>query len=222
MSSQRFPGKVLHNVIGRPLLGYTFDRIRKANHLDGIILATSELDEDAPIAHFAKEEGVSCFRGPLENVALRMFNAGCYENADAILRISGDSPMIDPLVVSSVAARFKASSQVDVVTNVQERTFPKGQSVEVFSMKAMERLLNMELTENDLEHVTSGFYRHPDEFNISNIKHTENMSDLQLSVDTPEDMRVFELLVERFRSNFIDLSFQELAVALFKVNLLNK
>ena len=107
MSSQRLPGKVLHPVLGRPMLAYLVERLRKCEALDGLILATSSDSSDDPLVNFAKSILLKCHRGPLDDVGLRMLQAAEYLGADAIVRISGDSPMLDSALVDRLVSLFR-------------------------------------------------------------------------------------------------------------------
>lgn len=217
MSSRRLPGKVLMEVRGRPMLGYTIDRLRKATAFDCLILATSDRPEDDVVAAFGETEGIQCHRGCLNEVSNRILAAGENADADAIVRISGDSPLIDPRVVDQVTNCYRMNRGLDLVTNVQKRTFPKGQSVEVFSTVAMRRLLGSKLTAHELEHVTLGFYQRSRLFSIKNVINARDLSSVQLSVDTEEDMKQFEALVEYFETDLIHTGFEDLAVACTRI-----
>lgn len=196
MSSQRLPGKILRTVRDKPMLAYLVDRLRSCRELDGIILATSDNASDDPVADFASTEFLSCFRGPLDDVAARLLGAADEAGAQALVRISGDSPLIDGGLVDRLVLVFRESDCPDLVTNVAKRTFPKGQSVEIISVEALRARISNGMTTSEKEHVTECFYNHSDGARIINIEHTEPLGDMQLSVDTAEDMSRFEALLE--------------------------
>lgn len=194
-SSQRLPGKVLRPMAGKPMLGHLFDRLRRSHTLDGVVLATSLCADDAPVAEFAAREGVQVHRGDLENVAQRMLDAATAAGADAFVRLSGDSPLLDVRVLDQAVTLFR-QEKPDLVTNVAKRTFPKGQSVEVLDTAAYRAAIADFETESDREHVTPFLYRNSAHFRIVSFEHDPPCGDLQLSVDTPEDfLRAEQLLL---------------------------
>mgnify|MGYP001454945949 CR=1 FL=1 len=133
MSSSRLPGKVLRIVRGKPLLDYLIDRLECCSQLDGIILATSDQVSDDPLFEFAKSKSLRCHRGSLDDVALRVLTAADEMHADAAVRVCGDSPLLDHNQVDKFISIFRREDQMDLVTNVQHRTFPKGQSIEILN-----------------------------------------------------------------------------------------
>jgi spore coat polysaccharide biosynthesis protein SpsF len=196
MSSARLPGKVLREVRGRPLLAYLIDRLRRCNVLDGVVIATSTGRDDDPIAAFARTNLIDCHRGSLDDVAFRLLSAARAAGADALVRISGDSPLIDPAIVDRAVDIYRRE-RPDLATNVQRRTFPKGQSVEVIAMAALERAHRAMTSAAEREHVTLLFYAHPERFRIAAFESGIARGDLQLSVDTEEDFARFAAIIER-------------------------
>ena len=188
MSSQRFPGKVLTDVLGAPMLGHLLDRLKQCEGIDGLVVATSNGAEDAAIAAYAAGRGIACHRGSLDDVASRLIGAAEAMDADALVRVSGDSPLLDSAVVDEAVALFRDRC-VDLVTNVQKRTFPKGQSVEVVSLPVLRAAWAKGMTADEREHVTKHFYDHAKSYSIVNMVHEPACGDIQLSVDTPEDLQ---------------------------------
>lgn len=194
--SRRLPGKVLRQAAGRPMLGYLLDRLKRAESLDGIVVATSEESEDDAVAALAAAENVGVHRGPLEDVAARLLGAAEAAGADALLRANGDSPLIDPAIVRRAAELFR-TERPDLVSNVVRRTFPKGQSVEVIDTAALRTAHDDFESAADREHVTPCFYRHPERYRILGFERAEPVGEIQLSVDTEQDFRRFEALLAR-------------------------
>jgi len=194
-SSRRFPGKVLHKLHGRPMLAHTLDRLKSVDQLDEILVATSSDVSDEAIAEFAQASGFPAWRGQLDDVLGRLQAAASAHNADAIVRISGDSPLLDPNLIRAVLELF-IRDRPDLATNVFPRSFPKGQSVEVVSRDALERLAYQARLAEDREHVTRYAYSNPGRFSIRNFVAETSRPELQLSVDTPADLdRAARLMV---------------------------
>lgn len=196
MSSARLPGKVLRPVHGTPLLGHLLDRLERCAGLDGLIIATSTEPADDAIADFAAGRGIRCSRGSLQDVAARVIEGARQHGIEHLVRISGDSPMLDPAIVTQVLAVYR-QEQPDLATNVQQRTFPKGQSVEILARGVLESAWRNGMNATDREHVTTWFYRHPETYTIRNITHPGLRGDVQLSVDTEQDLTRFERILGR-------------------------
>jgi spore coat polysaccharide biosynthesis protein SpsF (cytidylyltransferase family) len=194
LSSQRLPGKILRNLRGRPMLDYLLEGLGHATRVDEVWIATSAEASDDATAEFAAARGVRCHRGPLEDVARRLLGAGEAAAADAIVRVSGDSPLLDPALVDEAVALYREST-VDVVSNVRPRSFPKGQSVEVIAMAALRRAVAQMRAVEEREHVTPYLYAHPEKFAVRAIGAMQPRPDVQLSVDSPEDFARCEAIL---------------------------
>lgn len=195
MSSSRFPGKVLRDVAGKPVLAHVVARLRRCSELDGVFVATSTDSDDDPVADWCVRADVPCRRGPLDDVAARFAQVVSEEGLDAFVRIAGDSPLIDPELVDDFVRRLR-SRRPDVVTNVFPRSFPPGQSVEVVANEAYARALPLMEGSDDREHVTAVFYRRSDAFEIENIALDPPRRDVHLAVDHPDDLGRCERLLQ--------------------------
>jgi spore coat polysaccharide biosynthesis protein SpsF len=187
MSSQRFPGKVLHEIHGKPLLEYVLERVAGCPSLDAIVVATSKDPTDEPIAGFCRDRKVLCHRGPLEDVAGRFLEVLQTYGFDAFLRINADSPLIDPDLMAEGLREYRRG-EYDIVTNTLRRTYPKGQSVEWVQSACFLSAYSKMSTGEEREHVTKHFYDHPQAYRIFNLDSHHDWGGIQLSVDTPEDM----------------------------------
>ena len=194
MSSRRLPGKVLANVHGRPMLQYLLERVERCRELDQIVVATSTDPSDNPIESLCAERDVACCRGPLENVAERFRQTAQAHRLDAFVRLCADSPLLDPALIDQGVATYK-SSGADLVSNVVERTFPPGQSVEVISAPVLAEAIPRMISADHREHVTSYFYDHSKDFRIKTIRCMHDYGDANFAVDTPADLERFACLV---------------------------
>lgn len=205
-SSQRLPGKVLRPLCGKPLLAHLVDRLRRSAVLDVIAVATSTDPSDDAVAAFCAGAGIACQRGALDDVLGRVQAAAQALKLDGIVRVSGDSPLLDPALVRQAVKLFRRGGW-DLVTNVQVRSFPKGQSVEVIAAAALERVAEKARKGAEREHVTPYLYANPNLFRIRNLVARVPRPNLQLSVDTAEDFaRIEEILsVAGARADRLDL-----------------
>lgn len=193
-SSQRLPGKVLRPLHGKPMLAWLLESLHHCRAVSGIVLATSVEDSDDPVAAFAQQYGVDCFRGPLDDVALRFLDCAEMYDAEAFVRVSGDSPLMDPALIDRAATLFQAAP-CDLASNVLVRSFPKGFSVEVVAVEAMRRAYGRMTTPGHHEHVTSLFYDRPQDWRITGFTSGQDWGTVQMSVDTAEDFAAAEALV---------------------------
>ena len=183
MSSCRFPGKVLCQARGKPLLEYLIERLKRSQCLDEIIIATSTDPSDDPIEEFCRKRKLEFHRGPLHNVADRFLEIVESYHLKQFVRICADSPLIDSEIVDAGIKLFETKGY-DIVTNCLKRSFPKGESVEIISSEAFKRgRLEMEGPE-DYEHIMSYFYRHADRFRILNMEEapSSDYSEINLSI----------------------------------------
>lgn len=196
LSSTRLPSKMLRPLHGRPMLDWVISRVRQATAVTDIVVATSHQPDDDEIANFAQKAGVQCFRGSLEDVRSRFVAIVSEKRLPAFVRVSGDSPMIDPSLIDQAVTIYQGGNY-DLVTNVQKRTYPKGQSVEVLRSDVFLDTILLGKSALDLEHVTRCYYETPSKFRIINFESDINYGRVQLSVDTHADFIRMERILER-------------------------
>ena len=188
MGSRRFPGKVLAPFQGKAVIARLIDAAAAAVARERIAVATSATAADDPLACYVRELGVAVFRGPLENVVERFQGCLSAYPCDWFFRLSADSPLLDPALLQA-ALRYGDARDVDLVTNVFPRTFPKGQSVEMIRAATFARIDAPRLTPQQQEHATQVYYYHPEIFNIVNLESAEpKLAETSYAVDTLEDL----------------------------------
>ena len=196
-NSKRLPGKVLKNIKGKSILIWLIESLLKSKIVLPIIVLTSNRKTDDPIVSYCKEKNIQYFRGDLYDVSSRFLKASIYYNQTHFIRLSADSPLFDPCILKKALSLANENPNYDLITNVQKRTFPKGQSVEIIRFKALERLIKDGLSTYEKEHVTAGFYNREKEYLIYNfVSNNNNYKDVQLSVDTKEDFLVIESIFQ--------------------------
>jgi len=186
MDSSRLPGKATMRLGDAPVLAWVVHRLSASRELDGIVVCTSERALDDPIAEVADKMKAGLFRGATDDVLGRVLACAEYLKANAVVRISGDSPFMDPRLVDSVAQRFRDTAP-DIATNVHPRTYPAGMSVEVIATAALRRLDDAVTEQSDREHVTTYLYRNAEDFHIENVAATPPLRDVDLALDTDAD-----------------------------------
>jgi len=187
---------------GRPALDYLLERLRHAQTPDAVIVATSVQPADDAIARHCAAAGVRCHRGAHDDVAARLLAGAEAAGLDALVRVNGDSPLLDQALVDRGVRLFRQGGR-DLVTNVHPRSFPRGQSVEVIDCASLRGVLSR-LSAQDREHVTAGLYRDPDGLTIENFDAgADGMGpdggETRLVLDTPQDARSIEAVLRAMR-----------------------
>ena len=189
MSSKRLKGKVLMKLNDEPILGLIIRRLKNTNiSKKKIIVATSSHYSDLPIINYCKKKKINFYKGNLNNVASRFFNILKKKKTKFFLRISGDSPFIDPKVIQYII-NFTKKRKFDVYTNVFPRTFPKGQSIEIINKNIYMNYYSKIKLKSQKEHITKFFYDNSKLFKIKNFFNKKNYSKKNMSVDTRSDFK---------------------------------
>jgi len=199
MGSTRLPGKVMMDLLGEPVLVRDVNRLRRSELLDEVVIATTTMPADDHIVSLCKERGWPYFRGDENDVLDRYYQAARTCNADVIVRVTSDCPMIDPEIVDRVIQSFLDIPDIDYVSNtLSPRTFPRGLDTEVMTFEALERAW-MEDTDPKLrEHVTPFIYRNPELFCVHAFVNETDLSDHRWTLDTPEDFAFIQAVYEHF------------------------
>lgn len=198
LTSRRLPGKNLMPMLGRPMLGRLFDRLKCAKTVDVICLATSLDESDTPLAEFASAEGVACHRGSLEDVLDRVLSAARSTGADLIVEVTGDCPLIDPGIIDAAVRRYLEGG-VDYLVNVLDRlSFPIGFDVQIYSSKALEDVARLATDPSDRVNVTPYFYHNADRYRVINLLAPPELDRprYRLCVDYPEDFALVSAIHE--------------------------
>ena len=207
MSSTRLPGKVLADLAGHPAIWWTLTRAKRAKEVDAVWLACSRAGADERLAEFASSLGVAVFRGDEQDVLGRFAGAAEAADAQVVIRLTGDCPIIDPGVIDLAVAKFRASG-ADYVSNALRRTYPDGLDVEVFSRAALERAQAEAQHPFLREHVTPFIHgRYKDRlpwggFKIEHLEHAADFSHLRWTLDEPEDLVFLRRLVAQLPPDF--------------------
>lgn len=199
MSSSRLPGKVLKEVDGKPILSYEIDRIKQAKKIEKLVLATSVNPEDDPLEQLAISNGIECFRGDLYNVLKRYYDCAVLYQANTVVRLTGDCPIIDPTIIDEVITLYE-NEKADYSSNTLKRTYPDGLDVEVFRFEALEKAFWNAQSESDKEHVTKYIYTHPDDFQLIGLTNDIDYSYIRWTLDNIDDFYFFKHFYERHRS----------------------
>ncbi len=190
-SSTRFPGKVLKPIWGIPMLLFMVNRVQESQQIDNIIVATSTDKTDNVIWELCIRHKIWCYRGPLEDVLDRYHGCAQIFNPAHVVRLTADCPLIDPELIDRVI-NYHLQGGYDYTNNPG---FPDGLDVEVMTFDALHRCWRDSGSEHR-EHVTTYIKAHPEIFKIGHYENVTDMSNVKISVDTPEDYAKVKALVE--------------------------
>ncbi|KAB2909834.1 MAG: glycosyltransferase family protein [Ignavibacteriales bacterium] len=204
LSSTRLPGKVMLPLAGAPLLQRLIERIEASVLKGTIIVATSNQPSDDPLEEFCNEKGFRIFRGSMDDLLQRHVGAGESMNAEHLLKIPSDVPLIDHEIINRVVLfYFKNEGEFDYFSNLHPATYPDGNDVEIMSMAAL-RKANVEAFHNfEREHTTPYLWENPDKFKIGNLE-WDMGSDYSMThrwtIDYPEDYQFIKTVYDRLWS----------------------
>jgi len=216
MTSSRLPGKILREVCGRSLLDYHVSRLRASQEIDILIIATTVNSTDDVIENYCTEKNVGCVRGCEDDVLSRYYQAMKGQNADIIVRVTSDCPLIDPMLVDHLITYFKAHrDQYDYVTFGREN-FPRGLDAEVFSREALESAYHLGQEDFQREHVTPYIYRDKSQFRCGIYPSQDVSGHHRWCVDEPRDFELIEKMLSALDGTD-DFTWQDCR-ALFDVN----
>ena len=199
MGSTRLPNKVMKPIGGVPMIELLLARLAKSKHIDQIVLATSIDERNTPLVEHVQKLGYTCVRGSESDVLDRYLVAAQQAQADVVVRITGDCPLIDPALVDQVIAQFK-SEGVDYLSNTVPPSYPDGLDTEVFTFQALERAGRESQDPFDHEHVTP-YLRKPGLYKTGAMQHSEDLSGLRWTVDEPADFEVVSQVFSHFAPN---------------------
>lgn len=195
MGSTRLPGKVLKEVLSRPLLSYQIERMKKVQNIDELVIATTPNGNES-IIELCDKENITYFIGSEKDVLERYYLAAKKSQADIIVRMTSDCPLIDPVIVDQVIDMY-LQNDFDYVSNTQLRTFPRGMDTEVFSFEALEKAYYEAELEYEHEHVTPHLYLNAGKFKIGQYTQKYDSNEIRLTVDTLEDFTLIKLILEK-------------------------
>jgi spore coat polysaccharide biosynthesis protein SpsF len=224
MSSQRLSRKVLANIASRAALEWVLLRASRAVRVAEARLAIPDGPGNDPLAKLAEKLNCPCTRGSEPDCLDRYLQAARESEAEHIVRVSGDSPFIDPEMIDAAVDAHLASG-ADYSRNFEPIDIPAGLCVEAVTRKALERAASESTDPYDREHVTPYFYREPGRFTVMRTPVPEKLlrPDLRLTLDTPDDLEVLREIASRFpgRDDFSALEIVELLDANPQIKAIN-
>ena len=206
MGSTRFPNKVMRTILGRPMIELLFERLSAAQHIDQIVVATSEDARNDPLVRHVESLGYRVTRGSETDVLDRYYQAAKPFYPESVVRVTGDCPLIDPVLVDAVIDHFQQQC-VDYLSNTAPATLADGLDTEVFTFAALEQAACYATQPHEREHVTP-YIRESGHFATANYANPVDCSGGRWTVDEPEDFEVIRGVFEHFHPR-VDFSWEE-------------
>jgi len=187
MGSTRMPGKVMQDLAGRPVLAHVLERCRLIPGADVLVCAVPDEDQSAPLEIVARQCGARVFRGSEHDVLARYEGAARNFEADVVMRVTSDCPLLDPDVCGRLL-KLRDIERADYASNVHPRSFPQGLDCEIFTMAALQECAATASDAYDREHVTPWMARatHLRQANLESGR--PDLGDLRWTLDYPEDL----------------------------------
>jgi spore coat polysaccharide biosynthesis protein SpsF len=212
MSSSRLPGKVLMDIGGQPMLMRVIERVNQAKLINRILVATTSDPTDDTLNQWCENNQVDCFRGSMQDVLDRFYQAARTKNADRVVRITADCPVIDPYLIDSTILACIEQNADFAATRLPppfHRTYPIGLDVEVSTFAALERAWQEAKTTPEREHVFPYLYDQQGRFKIHILNHEPDYGSSRWTVDTAEDLELIRKIYQRFLPR-VDFSWMEI------------
>jgi len=198
MGSTRLPGKVLKPILGKPMIQHQIERTLRSKKIDKLVLATSTDPSDDELERFCRKIDLPCYRGDLNDVLDRYYQAALLFNPAHLVRLTGDCPLTDPHIIDQVID-FYLAGDYDYVSNTLEPTFPDGLDVEIFSFSALKKAWTSAKLPSEREHVTPYIRKHEDVFSAGSFKGDQDLSSHRWTVDESRDFELVTRVYERLR-----------------------
>ena len=200
MGSTRLPGKVLLPAAGKSLIRHMLDRVKRSSTIDELWLATSSDSANVQLANEAEKAEVEVFRGSEDDVLSRYVAVAERTAADWIVRLTGDCPLHDPVIIDAVVSyALDHATEFDYLCNSLRPTYPDGLDVEVFTSKSLAQAATEATSTLQREHVTPFIHRYhdgPGPFRVGHFIGPADFSHLRWTVDEQADYKVVKEIFE--------------------------
>ncbi len=187
VSSLRLPGKVLKPILGKPLVLRLLQRLDACDEVQEVRVVTSTHPSDDALCDVLRLSKRRYFRGDLNDVLARYYQAALKSRLDVIVRVTGDCPLIDAPWVDRSIREFK-KSKADAL--FCPNSVPYGFRFNILSFDALERAFKNATLPSEREHVVPYLWNHPALFKLRRYGYARRGPAYHLSVDYPRDLEL--------------------------------
>jgi spore coat polysaccharide biosynthesis protein SpsF len=204
MGSNRLPGKVLRPILGRPMLWHIVHRVRAVPSIDEVVVAVPNDRANEVLRRFCADNEMALFAGSETDVLDRYYQAAQQFEADPVIRITADCPMVDPQLIERLIQTYKTGGHDHIgvaagagAERIGKGRFPDGMDAECFGFSTLARAWREATDPRDREHVTRYIWSNKRKFHCGELRADVVYPKLRLTVDHPED---FELATKIYES----------------------
>jgi len=225
LGSTRLPNKVLKTIQGSPMLWHIVNRLKNVKKINNIIVATSDLPENDLIEEFCSKYNILCFRGSEKDVLKRFYDTALFYNAEHIIRITGDCPLVDYQIINNLI-KFYLAGDFDFsgiacgagVSNEKNiKRYPDGLDAEIFSYKVLREAYKESNSDLEREHVTPFIWQNKDRYTIGTLySKIKDYSNLRLTVDDKVDFDFINWIYDQLYPKNNNFTFKEIEQLLNK------
>jgi len=208
MASTRLPGKVMADIIGKPLVWHIVNRLQHIPDISNVVIATTENESDKKLREFAESENIPYYAGSELDITDRLFQSGKMFNATAVVEINADCPLIDPDLVEQGILKYNSTNpKPDLVTNSVVRTFPEGMQYAIFNFQNIENLWHSLKDIFWRENVKAYVLEKRDLYSVISIENETNLSSFRWTVDYKEDLELVRQIYHHLykKNNFFGM-----------------
>lgn len=196
LNSTRLPKKALADLCGFPIIIHLTERVSEANIPDEVIWCTSTNSQDDPIEQLASKYGIACFRGSEMDVMSRFIQVSDQNNAKTIVRVTGDNPLTDPVMMDTmIEAHVKKNAEYTFTKDLPVGT--RSEIIDVGMLKRCHKLLQ----DPDASEYMTWMLNRPKHFKILHVptpKPELKRPEISLTVDTESDLRIMRKIYDKF------------------------
>ena len=202
MTSKRLPGKHMLPVMGIPIIQHLVNRLKNVQSINNIVMATTINQADDPLVELSILNGINYFRGSEPDVMSRVIESAKSIDAEIIVSITGDCPVIDPQLIEQAIQVF-IHNDCDYLDNSVIPGYPGGMNVEVYTLKSLIKSSKLAINPLDREHVSSHMLRNRDLFKPLYLLPTPDLNypEFKLELDEKLDFDLLKKIIEYFGEN---------------------
>ena len=185
--SSRLPNKVIAEINSNPMIFYVIDRVKQIKSVEQVVLATTNEKNDQILVEIGKQNSIMTFTGDSIDVLNRDYQCALQYNADPIIRITGECPLIDPYLVEDML-KFYLKNNYDYVSNRINPKYPDGLDVEIYSFETLKNAAENAKWSSERELVTTYITKNPKKFKIFSYENEKDLSHYRWTVDEKKDL----------------------------------
>lgn len=177
------------------------NQVRNSKLVGEFVLNTSSSPQDDELVQYAEKLGLKTFRGPVDDIVTRLWGALSLTDSEYLVRIWGDCPFVCPDVIDHMIT-VMINENLDFIHNseFQNRTYPPGLDVEIYR-RGLLKTMNAEVQDAALREFPVEFVKKSkSRFSMKLLQANEDLSNLHLTVDYPEDMEAADKLISKLHS----------------------